>query len=43
MESHLDLRPPEKIIKNRLVTGSREPNQISEIEGEEDLLDRGYF
>jgi len=43
MKSHLDFPSPEKIVQNHLVTGSMKPNQISEIEGEEDPLERRYF
>jgi len=37
MEGYLNLFSPEKIVENRLVTGSMKPNQISEIDGKKIL------
>jgi hypothetical protein len=43
MEGCLDLLSSEEIVQNPLMAGLVKPNQISEIEREEDLLDQGYL
>jgi hypothetical protein len=43
MKSHLDLLPLKKMVQNPLMAGAVKPNQISEIEREEDLLDGRDF
>jgi hypothetical protein len=41
VESHLNLPSSKKAIQNFPVTRSVKPNQISEVERKENLLDRG--